>query len=1045
MFDKYVKDIMRIVETDDSVSNLFHGSVLHESANLSNLSIHKIFSPVLYIKESECIFNVGGVYYDRKGQTVSKLSKATIEHLDESFKAACNVLNSGRVSYDELSDGLCISSAVNGSKAIINESGLSINGTATDITTLNENFIAYERYVGNGQFYDDIKTIYESYDIISEVPFVKRVTLNESVKSVDLFKIKNSICLALNEGSISTFYRNVNPLQCKNYINEHMDINASMMFESLMPNQKVIESEIEDSKKAYECYIEELKNKKKTLQGLKESGESEDDEVIDDAIKAIDDELKDVIGDYQEYQKDADEFIGKTKSEEGEDKKENGEDKDKSASDDVKNDVSDPLGTEAEKNGEATVNPENIDDQQGNDQSTDDTVPDLSGNADDYTDGAYAEFDGVLDTPKTDGDFQVVKVSFDKNVKTGKTSGRGTVVVMTPTVNSNGDVKDEITSLTFSLDPATKKPIVNNEHMPLAMYNAIVDAISGSEEIDTIEVEGGEETPAEIPAEAPVDAPVVPEVPSVSSEVPPVNQTPAVADDDLNLPGNSVLGVPEDDFTTSVTADASVNAEELGTHVDAEANKPEEGKEHSASPEEEKEDAELYRDKDESYISVANTQGPIEVGIFEDDVKPLTLSDFAEELDKKELSYKFVKDRETGKDAIVIECETRADVIALRKFFEHIFNTTKETFFEAFPELRCFESFAYKRADRLYESLSDSDEGIEFDLPYSDELADHLKSEGYLTKADVDELTPESDKISVTLEDDDDLNEFFDVLWNYIRDLDESEYRTELIDAVSEISTTTIPVELPLEDGLISELDKKGLVYDFKDGNEEDVFVYISSEDEKEDIFNICDKLGIDLSDEGPLAELDAWTEPLEDDEEVKEDVNEGLKITVEDTENHKKITFDTDDLEDKKDETDKSEEEKDGDSGFGDDTELYNSKEEAQQASDNDNKGGDQGNQNGGQNESEAEDVKKKVKFRFKPKKMNESVATLGVGDTIKYKGRTGRITDKRPDGTFTILVQGETIPCTESDLTPVTLRPDEAEFPHKFDKTTLKNLNAQ
>ena len=122
----------------------------------------------------------------------------------------------------------------------------------------------------------------------------------------------------------------------------------------------------------------------------------------------------------------------------------------------------------------------------------------------------------------------------------------------------------------------------------------------------------------------------------------------------------------------------------------------------------------------------------------------------------------------------------------------------------------------------------------------------------------------------------------------------------------------------------------------------------------------------------------------------------------------------------------------------------MYNTKEEAQQAADN-NGNGDQ-NQNGDQNESQADEPKKKVKFRFKPRKVNESaIAALGVGDTVKYKGRTGRITEKRPGGEFVVLVQGATIICKEGDLVPVTVRMDSADFPHKFDKTTLKNLNAQ
>ena len=92
-------------------------------------------------------------------------------------------------------------------------------------------------------FYAAINMINEKFNEIAYIDFVKRVAMNESdSKSVDVFRIKNNLFVTTTDNTLgtSTFYRNVNPIQCRSYINEHMSINVSPMFEDILPNQHAI-------------------------------------------------------------------------------------------------------------------------------------------------------------------------------------------------------------------------------------------------------------------------------------------------------------------------------------------------------------------------------------------------------------------------------------------------------------------------------------------------------------------------------------------------------------------------------------------------------------------------------------------------------------------------------------------------------------------------------------------------------------------------------------------------------------------------------------
>ena len=58
-------------------------------------------APVYSVSESESIFNINGSYYSKKGNNISRISKANIAELNENFVNLCNVLNSKYVRINE--------------------------------------------------------------------------------------------------------------------------------------------------------------------------------------------------------------------------------------------------------------------------------------------------------------------------------------------------------------------------------------------------------------------------------------------------------------------------------------------------------------------------------------------------------------------------------------------------------------------------------------------------------------------------------------------------------------------------------------------------------------------------------------------------------------------------------------------------------------------------------------------------------------------------------------------------------------------------------
>lgn len=345
--DPYVRQIIEcVVLDDDKAANVMSESVLSQADRkkliLENASVVNIYSPIQYIKENESIFNVGGIFYEKKGNFISRLDNTQISKLDEGFLELCQLVNDPRVHINE-DNTITID---NSSKiCVINETSININGnieTSKSIRNLNEMYNKYNDY--DTEFYIMATCLFEHFNDIAKVDFAKRVVLNEDNSySLDLFNVNSNLFISTHNDMAHShiFYRNVNPIQCKNIINEHMGLNVSSLFEDMLPNQKAILEGLEETKKTYEEKIEELRNLKDDLQAkADECDDEKDKKKLEDAIKDCEKDIEDAEKEFKDWQEESDKAVNGDSKKDDSDKSDKKDDSD-SEEDDIENEKSD--------------------------------------------------------------------------------------------------------------------------------------------------------------------------------------------------------------------------------------------------------------------------------------------------------------------------------------------------------------------------------------------------------------------------------------------------------------------------------------------------------------------------------------------------------------------------------------------------------------------------------------------------------------------------------------------------------------------------------
>lgn len=572
----YVANIMTTVNATDHESGYVreNAEFIREHAHMD-----KIFSPVQYIKENECVFAVENQFYVKKGSTVSKLSKSSVGNLSESFIALSKFVNDSDVTINE--DDNTIELATADGYMTISEGCVMIgDNKETPETLKNANFM-HAKY----ESYDDLTFLKaaflcENINNIASLDFVHKVALNESdAKTLDLFKVRNNLFVTAHDNinEEHTFYRSVNPIQLKTIINKHFGMNVSNLFEDLLPNQDKIEKMINETRHEYE-------NKIDTLVEMREKYKNADvsDPDINEGIKNIDHDLAAVKKEYSRFQSMIKEAKNGAGSDELFDSPKagiiDGSEDDFDGSDDLFDDNfdfdgSDEFGSEDdfefdgsdgsdftfENNGsddayttsdndlmtEPISGDEGLETDPFSDVESSEAQPDdfsLGENPDDFgvSDNddvpnneedpynANVEDDSDIQEPETEdapdshsdhaitsdgnelssldyADYKIVKVDFDYNVRTGERKSTGTVQVIVPWVDDNGDLASQTKSIAFYLSEINgeKTPVLDTAGMSLEMYNAVSDAVRQSPYFEMVDAQEGQNTDADIQTDQP--------------------------------------------------------------------------------------------------------------------------------------------------------------------------------------------------------------------------------------------------------------------------------------------------------------------------------------------------------------------------------------------------------------------------------------------------------------------------------------------------------------------------------------------------------------
>jgi hypothetical protein len=284
-YDPFVRDLINLVTLDATELQLEHAN--------ASCDIEKIYSPILYLGENETVFAIKGFYYIKKGNIVSRLTEKDSKKLDPSFVSLCEAINRPEVVIDSKS----ISVYSGKDKAVITEEKISLNGEdLTNESFSNSSEIAH--WTGKGNLLVLIETLRKNFNEIAEIDFAKRVFLKEDENhSADVFKLRGNVYVATHgaDGK-NTFYRNVNPIQAKTIMMEHLRYDISRLFEGLLPDEEKILEEIEETKKDYRDYIKLLEAKMSEFKSTPYGAE-----LTVQVVEALQEELDEVQNEYKDY------------------------------------------------------------------------------------------------------------------------------------------------------------------------------------------------------------------------------------------------------------------------------------------------------------------------------------------------------------------------------------------------------------------------------------------------------------------------------------------------------------------------------------------------------------------------------------------------------------------------------------------------------------------------------------------------------------------------------------------------------------------------
>ena len=412
--DPYINEMFNIIYSDNTRrSNELSEKALNIKDQISiireNATITNIYTPVQYLGENECVFNVNGQFYIKKGNNLALLDEKYVDKLNDRFVELCQLVNDPHVEIFE--DHIVLSNY--DKYAIINEGYVELYGhkeSQESLRNLREMCMKYDDYDTN--FYIMCSCLLENFNNIAKIDWAKHVTLNENNNiSADLFKLNENIFITTHDDSIAkhTFYRNVNPIFCKNKLNEHMGINVSSLFSDLLPSQDKILLKLYETKNAYEDSIEKYEDMLGKLKDALKNSSEENKDKLEDAIKDAKDKLDDIKSEYKEWQEQADEVLGTDSDKEDDDENITREKPNEPMSDEElennKDDLMQPINNDSEDDDESTefyTDDDGI--TYGDDESDDDEYDDEDDDDDDEDEVSDDEFQSFLNDEDSDED-----------------------------------------------------------------------------------------------------------------------------------------------------------------------------------------------------------------------------------------------------------------------------------------------------------------------------------------------------------------------------------------------------------------------------------------------------------------------------------------------------------------------------------------------------------------------------------------------------------------------------------------------------------------
>lgn len=293
-YDPFVRDIVNLVSLDATELQL-------EYAN-AQCDIEKVYSPVLYIGENEAVFAVNKQYYVKKGNNISRLPEIEVLKLDEEFKTLCETLSNPNIIVEK--NGVTV--YFGNDKAFINDKEVIVN----EQKMTKEQFVnaaSISEWAGNRGFFQLVEFLNSNYNEIAEIDFVKRVYLKENENfSADVFKLRDNVFITTHNPELnkSTFYRNINPIQAKNIMMEHLRFDVTSLYKGILPDEQKIIEEINETKQEYLNYMSELESKINQFRN-NEYGENINEQVIE----VLEEELHDVKGELKDYLNNVEKYL----------------------------------------------------------------------------------------------------------------------------------------------------------------------------------------------------------------------------------------------------------------------------------------------------------------------------------------------------------------------------------------------------------------------------------------------------------------------------------------------------------------------------------------------------------------------------------------------------------------------------------------------------------------------------------------------------------------------------------------------------------------